>query len=148
MQWIQACWHKRKEALRVGVLALVAVTAIHNAVFVPLFRMRGISSSHVTGLAAMEEPASFVERSPIGFIEDAQISMNYISALPDAPTEMLHKGVTPRQVAHTAEFNLIVSSPIEAADKIRALAERLGGSLSSSQYSGSDSNYALSLIHI
>ncbi len=142
MQWIQAGWNRRQEALRVGVLVLVAVTAIHNAVFVPLFRIRGIASSHVTALAAMEEPASFVERSPIGFMEDAEISMDYLSALPNAPTEMLHKGAIPRQVAQTSEFSLIVLNPVETADKIRVLGERMGGHLLASQYSGSESSYA------
>ena len=144
MQWTQVFWTKRKEALRASVLAVVGLTAIHNAVFIPLFAVsRGIACSKATALAAMETPPTLLERSPIGFLEDADISMAYVSSLSEPPSgEMLHKGAELRRVAHTAEFSLIVLRPIEAADQIRALAERLGGNLSSSQYSGSDSNYA------
>jgi hypothetical protein len=143
MRTIQLAWPKRKEAIRVAALVVVGLTAIHNAVFVPFFAYRGIASSRVSGLAAMQAPPTLLERSPIGFLEDADISMAYISSLSESPSEeMLHKGVDLRRVAHTSELSLIVLSPIETAEKIRALAERLGGNLSSSQYSGSDSNYA------
>jgi len=143
MPTIQLSWPNRKAAIRAAVLAVVGLTAIHNAVFVPFFAYRGIASSKATALAAMEAPPTLLERSPIGFLEDGDISMAYVSSLSEPPSgEMLHKGVELRRVAHTSEFSLIVLSPIESADKIRALAERLGGNLSSSQYSGSDNNYA------
>ena len=143
MQWIQLSWPKHKEAFRAAALAVVGLTAIHNAVFVPFFAMsRGIACSRATALAAMAAPPTLLERSPIGFIEDAEISMAYMSSLSETPSELLYKGDSTRRVAHTSEFTLIVLSPIEAADKIRVFAERLGGNLSSSQYSGSDSNYA------
>lgn len=142
MQWIQLSWPRNKETFRAAVLGVVGLTAIHNAVFVPFFAMRGIASSKVSALAAMEAPPTWLERSPIGFLEDAGISMAYISSLSEASSEVLHTGDNSRRVAHTSEFSLIVLSPIETADKIRVLAEGLGGNLSSSQYSGSDSNYA------
>src|SRR5882724_2993708 len=145
MEWIRWSRPSGKQALRMGVLAIVALTAVHNAVFVPLFRMRGISSSHVSALAAMEEPASFAERSPLGMLEDAQISAAYLSASVSEETasgsfsEQLHKGDSQRQVAHSADFSITVLSPVQTAEKIRVLAEGLGGHLVASQYSGSDS---------
>jgi hypothetical protein len=143
MQWFQLSWPKNKEAFRAAVLWVIGLSAIHNAVFVPFFAMRGgIASSKVSALAAMEAPPTWLERSPIGFLEDAGISMAYLSSLSEASTELLHQGENSRRVAHSSEFGLIVLSPIETADKIRVLAEGLGGNLSSSQYSGSDGNYA------
>ena len=143
MQWIQLSWPKSKEAFRAAALGVVGLTAIHNAVFVPFFAMRGgIASARASARAAMEAPPTWLERSPIGFLEDAEISMDYMSSLSEASSGALHKGDDSRRVAHASEFSLIVLSPIETADKIRVLAERLGGNLSSSQYSGSDSNYA------
>jgi len=144
MRWIQLFWPKRKAAIRAAVLAVVGLTAIHNAVFVPFVAMsRGIACSRATALAAMEVPPTLLERSPIGFLEDAGLSMAYISSLSGPSSdEMLHEGGELRRVAHTAEFSLIVLSPVETAEKIRVLAERLGGNLSSSQYSGNDYNYA------
>src|SRR5260221_3988510 len=68
--------------------------------------------------------------------------MAYLSSQSDVSPESLHKGDVSRRVAHTAEFSLIVLSPIERGDKIRVLAERMGGHLLASQYSGSESNYA------
>lgn len=143
MQWIQLFWPKNKEAFRAAVLGVVGLTAIHNAVFVPFFAGRGgIASSRVSALAAMEAPPTWLERSPLGFLEDAGISRAYMSSLSEASSEVPHKGENSRRVAHTSEFSVVVLSPIETADKIRILAEGLGGNLSSSQYSGSDSNFA------
>ena len=148
MEWIRWHWPSSKQGLRAGVLAIIALTAVHNAVFVPLLRMRGIASSHATALAAMEEPATLAERSPLGLIEDAQISTSYLSASfsdessSDGFSQQLHKGDSLRLVAHTADFSITVPRPAEATEKIRALAEQLGGHLVASQYSGSDSNYA------
>lgn len=144
MQWIQKYWPKRKEALKVAVLAIAGLTAIHNAVFVPLFPlMRGIASSKVSGLAAMEEPPTLLERSPLGLLDDAQISMGYLaSSLAGASQIPPSEQVALRQVAHTSQFNIVVVNPINSADKIRGLAERLGGHLLQSRYSGSDNNYA------
>lgn len=142
MQPIQLTWPKPKAAIRAAILALVGLTAVHNAVFVPFMAYRGIACAKVAALAAMEEPPSLIERSPIGFLQDADISMAYMSSLlATPPQEMLHKGVELRRVAHTSEFNLIVLKPIETADKIRVLAERMGGYLVTSQ-TGSDNNYA------
>lgn len=142
MRAIQLSLPKRKAVIRGAVLTIVGLTAIHNAVFVPLFPYRGVSSSRVTALAAMEASPTLLERSPIGFVEDADISMAYVSSLSKPPAEYLHKGVELRRVGHTSEFSLIVLKPIETADKIRTLAERMGGHLLASQHSRSDSNYA------
>jgi roadblock/LC7 domain-containing protein len=143
MRTIQLSWPKWKAAIRAAVLAVVGLTAIHNAVFVPFFAYRGIATAKTSGLAAMEAQPTWLERSPLGLVEDADISMAYMSSLSATPSEvMLHKGGDPRRVAYTSEFSLIVLSPIETAEKIRGLAERLGGNLLSSRYSGSDNNYA------
>ena len=143
MQWIRLCWPKNTEAFRAAVLGVIGLTAIHNAVFVPFLAMGGgIASSKVSALAAMAAPPTWLERSPIGFLADAGISMAYMSSRAEASSELLHQGENPRRVAHTSEFSLIVLSPIETADKIRVLAGGLGGNLSSFQYSGSDSDYA------
>ena len=142
MKWIPIDWLKNRDAVRIAVLGIVGLTAVHNAVFVPLFRLRGIATSKATALAAMEEPPTLWERSPLGFVEDADLSAGILASLQSEPHDQISESTTIRRVAHTSEFNIVVTNPIATADKIRELAESLGGNLLASRYSGNDTNYA------
>ncbi len=141
LHWL---WSKRKDVLRAAVLVVVGLTSVHNAIFVPAYSARGIAHSKVSGLAAQEEWApSLLWRSPVGLVDDAAQSVTYMSAaLGDLPSDSPPEADASRRVAHSSDFNLIVNNPRETAEKIRTLAERLGGRLLTSQFSGMDTSYA------
>lgn len=144
MESLHWLWSKRKEILRGAILVVVGLTAIFNVVLRPAYHARGIASSRATGVAAEEEwAATSFWRSSTGLVGDAQQLMTYVSAsLEAAPSDQLTEADTSRKVAHTSDLTVIVNSPGKTADKIRVLAEHLGGYLLTSQFSGKDSNYA------
>lgn len=134
MQSLHWLWSRRKQILRAFVLAVIGVVAVSKAV--PRYASVGISSSHYTGLAAMEdrEGGGF----STGSASDAEMS------LADSPTEI----EVSRKVASTSNLDLVVDKPAQAAEKIRALTERLGGYVVSSQIGEAGNNYASISIRI
>jgi hypothetical protein len=61
-----------------------------------------------------------------------------IAPPPEAPAASLQDADAERKMVRTAAIDLVVQKPAETADKIRSLAEGLGGFLVSSQVSGGE----------
>jgi len=111
--------------------------------------MVGIANSKATGLAASRgEPLGLWRQMrffpQLGASEDrgvaASRARNYIaaslSAAPSFAAGQAEDADKEREIVRTSSIDLIVQKPSEAAEKIRRLAESLGGFLVSSQIGG------------
>jgi hypothetical protein len=141
---------KSSKNLRKGWLVTAGIVALYLGAIHPSERARGINNSRATGLAAYDsEPLGLwrqarlslqqqtsVDRSevtddPVG----GQQTIAYLSATPRSSTVSTDSNAD-RKVVRTSAIEMIVQRPAEAADKIRVLANSLGGFLVSSQIIG------------
>lgn len=123
-----------------GILALYA-GAIH-----PQERVGGISNSRATGLAAEQVGPLALWRERRFSKSEAPLYQEGVSGgiyraqmmdLPSPPRVSTLQDVDKdRKVIRTGSIDLIVQRPAESAEKIRSLAENLGGFLVSSQITG------------
>jgi hypothetical protein len=139
--------------LKAGWLVAAGIVALYVGVIRPHESLTGINNSKATGLAEMRpdplalwRPARFAplarvsrDRTPDAaksVMEPHQVqtmAMVSAGALPAAPPQ---EADSDRKMVRTSSIDLIVQKPAEAAEKIRGLAESLGGFLVSSQVSG------------
>jgi len=133
---LKACW-----LVTAGIVALY-IGAIQSHEYTG-----GINNSKATGLAAQTEPLglwrqmrlvpswdSTTNEADIATVAPRSEVMTYVSAsrgsLPDVDKE--------RRIVRTSSVDLVVKKPAETAEKIRLLAEGVGGFLVSYQISGGD----------
>ena len=140
--------------LRTGWLITAGIVALYVGAIRPQEGERGIASSRATGLAAERaEPIRLWRRAkPMlqsgvsrdretdsdKFPRDQDVQpqvMAYLSAPPAAPR--VPQDVE-RRTIRTSSIDLIVQKPAEAAERIRRLAEGMGGFLVTSQISGGE----------
>ena len=140
MESLNQLWLKRKDILKVAALVLVGLTAVYTAVIKPTFRARDIDYSRVTGLAAYSDQETRLEERAPGMVSKNYMRASIMLASPEIDIS--------RKVASSSSLELIVSKPAEAAERIRALTERFGGYLVTSQVSGTDSSSASITIRI
>jgi len=124
-----------------GWLIVAAVIALYFGLIVPRDRYRGMAEQRETGLSAVAQndvaPASsFGVKRIMGAVAVGNIGGS-------APVStMVENGAPPmaddsdRKMVRTASLDLVVQHPAESAEKVRALAQRLGGYLESSEVTG------------
>jgi len=152
--------------LRNGWLVAIALAALYVVAIRPHESARGIANSRATGLAVDRATGESLgywrqarvfhqlgvsrDRGALGVVGGVPSgiasskgspvqAMAYLSApqspeqAQDAATEDADKD---RKIVRTSSLELVVAKPAEAAEKIRALAERVGGFLVSSEIRG------------
>jgi len=142
-------WQRSRKWLKTGWLITAGVMAVYIGAIQPQQDFRGIAEQRATGLGAVEQRrnqhwprrlllasqtravAGFVGGVPGGLEQQASL-MTYVSPVA-SPEASLAEG---RKLVRTSSMDLVVKSPAEAAEKVRQLAERMGGFLVSSQVSG------------
>lgn len=120
---------QRKDLLPRAIFAVVLAAAIFGAV-------RLIGTNANTVFSQVESTDTYYgtdKRGSGASLKRASTSAMVASVLPD----VLH-AESPRKITQSSSFDLVVSQPAEAAQKIRALSERLGGYLISSEISGAE----------
>lgn len=137
--------------LRTGWLVTAGIVALYVGLIRPSEGARGINNSRATGLAAERaEPLGFwrqariVAQRPALLESDADKfvaepnTLRTVASLTMAepPAAGAQNPESYRKMVRTSSIDLIAQKPAEAAEKIRTLAEDLGGFLVSSQVSG------------
>lgn len=143
-------WTNSKN-LRTAWLITAGIVALYAGAGYPHDGARGINNSRATGLAAYDS-------EPIGLWRQARFSLQhetahdqyiqagglasgmptvagFLSAAPTSSTASKESD-TDRRMVRTSSIEMIVQKPAEAAERIRALADSLGGFLVSSQIIG------------
>ena len=161
----RAFWTSGKN-LRNGWLAAIGLAALYVGAIRPYDIPRGIDNSRATGLAADNSTVGPLgywrqarvfhqlgvsrERGALGVVgglpggiargKRGPVQATVFLSAPqslgqpqDAATEDVDKD---RKIVRTSSLELVVAKPAEAAEKIRALAERVGGFLVSSEIRG------------
>jgi hypothetical protein len=138
--------------LRTGWLITAGIVALYVGVIRPYEGARGINNSRATGLAAERaEPIGLWRQTRIvpqrralqdresdadKFVAEPKnlmmVSLSQLAPPPAAPQD----ADDDRKMVRTSSIDLVVQKPGEAAEKIRTLAQDLGGFLVSSQVSG------------
>jgi len=128
MPTIQLSWPNRKAAIRAAVLAVVGLTAIHNAVFVPFFRLSRHRFFQGYGTRCDGSP-SYVARAITDRLPRRCRHLDGLRVLavgaPDPERCFIKEWSSGEWLIPPRFKPRSCSAPIESADKIRLLAERL-----------------------
>jgi hypothetical protein len=137
-------WLHSRKWLKTGWLLTAVLVAVYGAVIRPARAFRGIAMERTTALAAIERNRHWLVPLPES-VDNATLAAGVIGGVPGgvAPRSVqmmtyLPKSESPaeRQVVRTSSIDLLVKSPAEATDKIRALTEHVGGFLVRLQTNG------------
>jgi hypothetical protein len=151
-------WHKSKAYVKTGWLITAGLVALYLGAIEPLENAREINNQKATGLGAVAtERGSFPMLStsrpaasrgiaggvmggvPGGVPRRAMMTFDAtVTALPTAASE-------DRKLVRIGSMDLVVKNPGEAAEKIRQLADRMGGFLQSSQVTGGSNSMSASV---
>jgi hypothetical protein len=140
--WLKR-WQKAEWPKTAGVIAAL-LFAVHNGVIRPLNAFHGIAQSRATGLAAIEANRHWLVPLPKS-VDNATLAEGIVGGVPaeivrHAAVAMFNASTSDdqpdRKLVRTASIDLLVKRPAEAAEKIRALTERVGGFLVKSQTNG------------
>jgi hypothetical protein len=134
--------------LKIAWLVIAVILALYVGVLrSPQYADGGIASSRSTGLAEYKsEPLGlwhqprFMSKSAERTVREISVDQAGISAAliggNPAPPPPPQESEAERKIVRTDSIDLIVQKPAEAADKIRSLAESMGGFLVESQIGG------------
>jgi len=139
--------------LKTGWLVTAGIVALYVGVIRPHESLRGINNSRAAGLAEQRvdplglwHQARFARLAQVSrdqipdadksFEEPPRIQTMAMLSASVAPAEESQDADSDRKMVRTSSIDLIVQRPAEAAEKIRKLAESVGGFLVSSQVSG------------
>jgi hypothetical protein len=137
--------------LRTGWLVTAGIVALYLGTIRPYEAAHGINNSRSSGLAEATEPislwhqpnylpqlsASRAEIADADKFVPGQIRVETMAFLaPPASSPAPQSADAERKMVRTVSIDLVVQKPAEAAERIRTLAEGLGGFLVSSQISG------------
>ncbi len=143
----------RGKNLKTGWLVTAGIVVPYVVAIRPYEGVRGISNSKATGLAEQRgEPiglwrqARFAplarasrDRSPDAdkvVMEPNRVRTMAMLSSPESPAASPQDADTNRRIVRTSSIDFVVQKPAEASEKIRKLAESLGGFLVTSQVSG------------
>jgi hypothetical protein len=161
-------WQRSRKALKAGWLITAGLMSVYIGAIQPRESAREVEAERTTGLSASAEwkPQSFwrdmtlsrrvegvVGGVPGGFTADegaplpASLGSDTGGSAPARSMRRVAKVAVPddRKTIRNGTMDLIVKSPRDASDKIRQLAEQLGGFLVTSEISGGDDASSASL---
>jgi len=136
---------------KICIALLIAWIALNMLVAGPARRRHSVSQQKATGLAAYDgeaawDPEHLWRQTSISGLLNSPNARYQPARFHYEPPE--HAGGTPRdldkspetapKVIHTSALEMEVKDPAECAENIRELAERLGGSMASSEVRGTD----------
>ena len=144
-------WHKSRAHLKTGWLITAGLVALYLGAIAPLENTRSISTQRARGRlsAVATERTSFSLRSPNRLRVSGSVMGGVIGGVPGAVPRQAMMTVNAtiptaasedRKLVHTGAMDLVVKNPGESAEKIRQLADRMGGFLQSSQVTGSSNS--------
>lgn len=134
-------WQKNQKPLKTGWLIMAGVVAVYFGILRP-YESRPVwpDASPEQVAVPMESRANVVLRAISGGAELAQSRPAAATYLPDDQKQALDAD---RKMVRTAALDLVARNPGDTSEKIRQLAERLGGFLvSSSTKGGQDAGVA------
>jgi Domain of unknown function (DUF4349) len=151
-KWLKTAW-----------LIAAALTAIYVGAIAPLQEARGLNASRQTGLGAVAfDPVSAWRTRSVmpklvrskgyaggggsgesvrGLTDKVRVATMSMNGAPAADGQ----GEEDRKLTRTCTMDLVVKVPAEVAQKIRQMAEQMGGYLENSQINGSQSAGSASL---
>lgn len=141
---LQAFWYERRKWIKTGSLIAAVVFAVYAGRIRPLRAFRGIAMEKATGLAAIERNRHWLVPLPES-LDNATLAAGVVGGVPggaayDRTGTMTYlsisEGLADRKLVRTSSIDLLVKHPAESAEKIRSLAEALGGFLVKSQMNG------------
>lgn len=162
-------WEMSRGRLKAAWLITAGLIAVYMGVLQPTEEIRGISSSRETGLADQAwKPAGLWHQTrlmPMMLQEDrtegligglpgtaASRNAGYSSYIAASMTDSLSASPPPppetaedRKTIRTGSLDLIVKNPRDSSEKIRAIAERAGGFLVSSELYGNEEDSSASV---
>jgi len=151
-------WQKSKKPLRTGWLITAGLMALYFGT-VRLYEGRGIPAEKGSGLAADQwEPVSLWQQSSservldagrrqisqVGMIagEAGDASPQNAAMKSDLPASQPQSADADRKLVRNSSMELVTKDPADTAEKIRQVAERLGGFLLKSVTNGQDAQGA------
>ncbi len=145
-------WQKSKTWLKAGWL----ITAGLGALYIGTMQSdgnRGIAQERGTGIAATERepvslgPPSLYDR--VSAPEPAKARLQPAAMMSSVRSVQPQAAADDRKMVRTSSMDLVAKSPADAAEKIRQLSQRLGGSLINSTINGAeDSRFATLTIRV
>jgi hypothetical protein len=142
-------WHQRQKWLKAGWLITAAWVAIYIGVIEPREIAREVEAERSTGLGTVAGPISILpsRRAKLishlesyrpalsgGYADRARMASMFING--SASPARSENAQQDRKLVRTGSMQLVVESPVEIAEKIRQLAERMHGYIESSQVNG------------
>ena len=145
---------KSRARLKTGWLITAGLLALYLGAIEPLENARDVSDQKATRLGTVAaERGSLSLRSPsrlraaggvVGGVPGA-VSQPAMMTFSTAPASVPHDASEDRKLIRTGAMDLVVKNPGEAVEKVRGLAERMGGFLQSSQVSGGSNSTSASV---
>ena len=140
---------KSRQPLLAGWVIAAALISLYLGVIAPRERVMGISSERTSGLAATAswEPASLWRQSSISSFLEGTVGgvPGYAAADKVGMPATTTSAPDDRQIVRNGAMDLIVNNPRDSSEKIRQLAENLGGFLVTSESYGADAASRASL---
>jgi dsDNA-binding SOS-regulon protein len=151
-------WQKRNNWLKAGWLIIAGLMALYFGA-IRLYEGRGVSAEKGSGVAAAQwEPVSLWQQSPYERVLDAgQRQVSRVAMIAggtgDAPPQhAAMRSYLPasqplaadadRKLVRNSSMEVVTKDPADTAEKIRQVAERLGGFLVKSVTNGQDAQSA------
>jgi len=145
-------WKEKRKWLRTGWLIAAGLVAVYAGFVLPSDRAQQLRNQRETGLGAVagSEPASLWRSGPLTLragpptasVDRAAVVARMASADTEsnlqapAPPPPPPQAGEDRKMVRTGTIDLVVGNPAQAAERIRQMADRMGGFLESSQVSG------------
>jgi hypothetical protein len=141
-------WNNRRNWFKAGVLLLGAWVTLYVTLILPVRQIRSNTMQKGTGLASPVEGlrhrvwqrqrlATGISTARVAALSDSSEVLGYIGGVPGSVPAEQPEESGDRKIVRTASLDLVVKSPSDTAEKIRTLAERMGGYLVSSEMRGS-----------
>jgi hypothetical protein len=138
---LQKLLHVRNKWLNAAWLAATIVFATYAGFIRPSRAFRGVAEQRATALAAIERNRHWLIPVPES-VDDSMLAEGVVGGVPGGLQQGMmgylssSEELADRKLVRTSSVNLLVQHPAESAEKIRSLAERLGGFLLKSETNG------------
>jgi hypothetical protein len=158
-------WQKSNKWLKTGWLMIAGLSALYLGTMRPYPSNGGIAAGKGTGLAATERDPLSLSREPsygrVFDVEESQVGgvtaivggtgearWQQGAILSDLPAAQPQAPDADRKMVRNSSLDLVARNPADTAEKIRQLAERLGGFLVKSVINGQDAQSAFLAVRV